>query len=94
MKFSEEVMNSIKMIKSGGFSIADIIFEGAISVKKKEVLQKIQELEDGGEAVGVIRIGYYVDNQVRVIEVPVGQTQQGAAETAQAEQMQQIKGNK
>ena len=80
MPFSDEVMRSIEMLKSAGNTIADIVFEGAISVKKKEMLVKLQELEGGGEAVGVIRVGYLTpDKKLRVIEIPVGNQEQKQA---------------
>lgn len=73
MGFSDEVMKTINMLKSAENSIADIVFEGALSVKKKEVLMSLQGLETSGEAIGVIRVGYLTpDKKLRVIEIPVG----------------------
>lgn len=73
MGFADEVIKTINMLKSGGNSIADIVFEGALSVKKKEVLMKLQELETSGEAIGVIRVGYLTpEKKLRVVEIPVG----------------------
>jgi hypothetical protein len=80
MGFADEVIKTINMLKSAGNSIADIVFEGALSVKKKEVLMKLQELEATGESIGVIRVGYLTpEKKLRVIEVPVGkETEQKA----------------
>jgi len=83
MTVSEEVSKTFNMVKAAGFDIIDVIFEGAMTVKGKELLSKIEELSNERRAMGVIRLVYSTGgDQVRTIEIPVGNIvpEEGAAE--------------
>lgn len=73
MAMKEEVMKSYQMLRDAGFRVEDIVFEGAMSVKNKTVLEKLQDLSEQGASYGNVRIIYSVDKeQVRNIIIPVG----------------------
>ncbi|RLG21126.1 hypothetical protein DRN74_03770 [Candidatus Micrarchaeota archaeon] len=73
MGMKDEVVKSYKMLKEAGFKVEDIIFEGAMSVKAKDILDRIERLSNERSAFGNIRIVYSVDkNQTRNIVIPVG----------------------
>ena len=73
MGMREEVLKSYNMLKDAGFKVEDIVFEGAMSVKDKGILDKIEALSDGRSAYGNVRILYSVDkDQTRNIIIPVG----------------------
>ena len=70
----EEVVKTYKMLKDANFEVLDMIFEGAMTVKDKEVLQSLETLATKKKAMGVIRVVYAAgENQVRTIEIPVGE---------------------
>lgn len=70
----EEVVKTYKMLKDNGFEIVDIIFEGAMTVKDKDVLARLDTLARDKKATGLIRIIYATgENQIRAIEIPVGE---------------------
>lgn len=74
MGVHEEVMKTYKMVKEAGFNVLDIIFEGAMTVKAKDVLNQLENLAKDRKAMGVVKIIYSVDsNQLRTIEIPVGE---------------------
>ena len=54
----EEVTKTYRMIKEAGFEIVDVIFEGAMTVKGKELLGQIEALSTERKAIGVVRIVY------------------------------------
>ena len=70
----EEVVKIYGMIKDSGYEVVDVIFEGAMTVKKKELISQIEELAEQKKAMGVIRIIYTPgENRIRTIEIPVGE---------------------
>ncbi len=74
MELADEVVKTFKMLEDNGFSVVDVIFEGYISLEKKELIEKIQELAKERKAVGNIKLVYRVDDEeYRSIEIPVGE---------------------
>ena len=70
MTMEEEVKTTYKMLKDANFNVAEIIFEGGISVKDTEVLAELQKLVNGGKAFGVVHVIYTTsDGQQRVIDI-------------------------
>lgn len=77
MKVKEEVLKVIDILKKGGFEPVDAVFEGAIGVKEDTTLAFMDKLNDSNMASGVIRVIYSAGNdQVRFVEIPVGQPQE------------------
>jgi hypothetical protein len=73
MTVGDEVSKTYKMVKDAGFEIVDVIFEGAMTVKGKELLGQLEDLSKDRRAMGVIRIIYTSGKeQMRTIEIPVG----------------------
>jgi len=73
MTLQDEVVKTYNMIKNADFQLMDIMFEGVISVKNKELLSKIEELSESKKAIGTMKIVYTSgENQIRTIEIPVG----------------------
>jgi hypothetical protein len=80
MKIKEEVMKVIEGLKTQGFNPLDAIFEGAVGVKDDATLAFMDKLNDAQLVSGVIRVVYAADgNNVRFVEIPVGQTPEGGA---------------
>ena len=74
MGMQEEVTKTYKMLKDAGFAVSDIVFEGAMTVKGKELLTQLEGMAVEKKAIGVIRVVYTSgENQVRTIEIPVGE---------------------
>jgi len=74
MSMREEVMKTYKMVKDAGFDVVDVIFEGSMTVKGKELLGQIEELAVTNKAVGVVRVVYSSGtDKLRQIEIPVGE---------------------
>ena len=74
MTMQEEVMKTYKMLKDSNFEVLDIIFEGAMTVKDKAILESLANLASKKKAMGTVRIVYsYGENQMRTIEIPVGE---------------------
>jgi len=74
MPMREEVMKTYKMVKDAGFDVVDVIFEGSMTVKGKELLGQIEELAVTNKAVGVVRVVYSSGtDKLRQIEIPVGE---------------------
>ncbi len=70
----EEVTKTYKMLKDAGFEVADVVFEGAMTVEKKDILAVLEGLANEKKAMGTIRIIYSVAaDQLRTIEIPVGE---------------------
>ena len=73
MAVRDEVTKTYKMVKDAGFEVVDVIFEGAMTVKGKDILGHIEELAKDRRAIGVIRIVYTAgEEKTRIIEIPVG----------------------
>ena len=84
MKVSEEVQKTIKALKDSGFSPVDAVFEGAVGVKEDTTLNYLDKLNEGQLINGVIRVIYTVgDDQIRFVEIPVGQPPEQAQEEKQ-----------
>ncbi|VVB70290.1 Uncharacterised protein [uncultured archaeon] len=77
MKIAEEVSKLIQSLKSAGFNPADAVFEGAISVKEDTTLAFVDKMNEAQMVSGSIKVIYTIgdDEQIRVIEIPVGQQQ-------------------
>ncbi len=77
MKVKDEVMKVIDALKSAGFTPVDAVFEGAVGVKEDTTLGYMDKLNDANLVSGVIRVIYSsgTDEQVRFVEIPVGQPQ-------------------
>ena len=74
MKVKEEVLKTIDMIKKAGFTPVDAVFEGAVGVKEDTTLAFFDKLDDNQMVSGVIRVIYTLkDDNVRFVEIPVGQ---------------------
>jgi hypothetical protein len=67
----QEIIDTYKLLKQGGFNVVEIVFEGGISVKDKSVLKQLQVLVDSEKAFGVAKIVYLSkDGSPRMIEIP------------------------
>lgn len=77
MSMQEEVVKTFNMVKSAGFKVVDVIFEGAMTVQGKGLLDQLDVLSKDRKATGIIRIVYSLTEgdgeQIRVIEIPVGE---------------------
>jgi len=70
MTMADEVKTTYKMLKENNFKVAEIIFEGGISVKDTAVLEQLQKLVEGSKAFGVVHVIYRTtDGQQRVIDI-------------------------
>lgn len=80
MKIKDEVMKVIDALKASGFTPVDAVFEGAMGVKEDTTLSFVDKLNDAQMVSGVIRVIYTVgDDQVRFVEIPVGNPQENQA---------------
>ncbi|MBN3037693.1 MAG: hypothetical protein JW834_04585 [Candidatus Diapherotrites archaeon] len=80
MTMEDEVRTTYKMLKDNDFKVAEIIFEGGISVKDTAVLAQLQALTDSGKAFGVVHVIYSTpDGQQRVIDITTGKPEEGEA---------------
>ena len=71
MTMEDEVKDTYKMLKGADFKIAEIIFEGGVSVKDTKALSQLQQWVKDGKAFGVTHVIYITkDNQQRVIDIP------------------------
>ena len=78
MKVKEEVLKVIDALKKAGFTPVDAVFEGAVGVKEDTTLAFVDKLNDSQMVSGVIRVIYTTsDNNVRFVEIPVGQPPAG-----------------
>lgn len=74
MKVKDEVLSTIDMLKKAGFTPVDAVFEGAVGVKEDATLAFMDKLNDKNLVSGVVRVIYSAgDDQVRFVEIPVGQ---------------------
>ncbi len=74
MQIKDEVMQMLETLKKAGFNPVDAVFEGAVGVKEDTTLAFMDKLNEKQLVSGVIRIIYTADkDQVRFIEIPVGQ---------------------
>lgn len=70
----EEVTKTYKMLKDAGFEIVDVVFEGAMTVEKKDMLAILESLASEQKAMGSVKIIYSTaPEQLRTIEIPVGE---------------------
>ena len=77
MKVKDEVLKVIDALKKAGFEPVDAVFEGAVGVKEDTTLAFMDKLNDSQLVSGVIRVIYSAgDDQVRFVEIPVGQPQE------------------
>jgi len=75
MKITEEVPTTYEMLKNTNFEILDVVFEGAMTIKGKEILTEIEDLAQDNKAMGTIKLIYSTgNNEARIIEIPVGPT--------------------
>ncbi|MCD6523186.1 MAG: hypothetical protein J7K68_05580 [Candidatus Diapherotrites archaeon] len=73
MTMEDEVKTTYKMLKENNFKVAEIIFEGGISVKDTQILATLQKLVDEGKAFGIVHVIYLTqDGQQRVIDITAG----------------------
>ncbi len=80
MKVKEEVLTVIEALKKAGFTPVDAVFEGAVGVKEDTTLAFMDKLNDNNLVSGVVRVIYSAGgDQVRFVEIPVGQPPEGAA---------------
>lgn len=78
MKIKDEVLGIIDALKKAGFNPVDAVFEGAVGVKDDTTLETMDKLNSSQLVSGVIRVIYTSDDeQVRFVEIPVGQQQEG-----------------
>jgi len=74
MPMHEEVVKTYKMVKDAGFDVVDVIFEGSMTVKGKDILAQLEELAGTNKAIGVIKVIYSTGaDRIRQIEIPVGE---------------------
>lgn len=74
MKIKDEVLKTIDALKKAGFNPVDAVFEGAVGVKEDTTLAFMDKLNDNQMVSGVIRVIYTLgDDNVRFVEIPVGQ---------------------
>jgi len=74
MKVKDEVLKTIDALKKAGFNPVDAVFEGAVGVKEDTTLAFMDKLNDSQLVSGVVRIIYVTsDEQVRFVEIPIGQ---------------------
>ena len=79
MKIKDEVLKTIDALKKTGFSPVDAVFEGAVGVKEDTTLAFLDKLDDNQMISGVIRVIYTTEgDNVRFVEIPVGQAPAGA----------------
>ena len=79
MKVKEEVLKVIDALKAAGFTPVDAVFEGALGVKEDTTLAFMDKLNDNNMVSGVVRVIYSAGgDQVRFVEIPVGQPQEAA----------------
>ncbi len=79
MKIKDEVLKTIDALKKTGFNPVDAVFEGAVGVKEDTTLAFLDKLDDNQMISGVIRVIYTADgDNVRFVEIPVGQAPAGA----------------
>ncbi len=79
MKVKDEVLKVIDALMAAGFTPVDAVFEGAIGVKEDTTLAFMDKLNDANMVSGVVRVIYSADGeQVRFVEIPVGQPQEAA----------------
>ena len=79
MKIKEEVLKIIEALKKEGFNPVDAVFEGAVGVKEDVTLSFMDKLNDAQLVSGVVRVIYTTDGEnVRFVEIPVGQSQEAA----------------
>jgi hypothetical protein len=73
MSIGEEVVKTYKMVKEAGFEVVDVIFEGSMTVKGKDVLAQLEELAGKNKALGMVKVIYSAGpDKLRQIEIPVG----------------------
>ncbi|VVB67108.1 Uncharacterised protein [Candidatus Norongarragalina meridionalis] len=83
MKVKDEVLKTIDALKKAGFTPVDAVFEGAVGVKEDTTLAFVDKLNDNQLVSGVVRIIYTTpDEDVRFVEIPIGQAPGGAEEPA------------
>jgi hypothetical protein len=74
MAMKEEVVKTYKMVKDAGFDVVDVIFEGSMTVKGKEILGQLEDLSSNNKAIGVVKVIYSAGtDKLRQIEIPVGE---------------------
>jgi len=79
MKIKDEVLKTIDAMKKAGFNPVDAVFEGAVGVKEDTTLAFLDKLDDNQMISGVVRVIYTTDgDNVRFVEIPVGQAPAGA----------------
>jgi hypothetical protein len=80
MDAKSELQKTQEMLKSAGFQVVDVQFEGAIVAQDAKVQRVINAMAEAQQAFGVLRVYYDIGGEVRVIEIPVGNMPEGAPE--------------
>ena len=84
MTMEDEVKTTYRMLKDNNFKVAEIIFEGGVSVKDTQSLASLQHWVDGGKAFGVVHVIYFTaDGQQRVIDITAGKPEEMAPPKAE-----------
>ena len=74
-----EIDKVSKMLKSGGFKLLDVQFEGVVEAMDNRVVAVINKMSDTQQAFGVFRVYYECEGDTRMIEIPVGAAPEGEA---------------
>ncbi len=77
---NEEVKKVFEMLKNEeGFDVAEIVFEGGLSVTDMDTLNQVQDLVDEKKAFGAVHVIYTnKDGEERVINVSAGKSKKKA----------------
>lgn len=65
------------MLKSAGFKLLDVQFEGAVDAMDSRVVAIINKMAETQQAFGVFRVYYECEGDTRMIEIPVGAAPEG-----------------
>jgi len=72
MDVKDEIGKTQDMVKKAGFKLLDVQFEGVVEAGNDKVLSVLQKMASEQQAVGVVRVFYEANKDVRVIEIPIG----------------------
>lgn len=72
-----EVTKLIDALVKSGFKHAESVFEGRIGIRETTELDFLDKLVESNGANGSVNVLYTVDNQIRLIEIPVLAEQPG-----------------
>lgn len=81
MTIKEEITETCKLLKTSQFNIADVVFEGGISVNETKSLEDLQALISKKKALGVIKLFYEnKEKEIRVIHFPTQKQEESVKE--------------